>query len=129
MPLPLAATDVMRGDRPVFMLTEDVTLQGVTVGKGFLTDLVSAPKWARRWLPLEKMARAALVHDWLMNMTGLSRWKCNRLFRRQMKADGVSFRWRWLVWAYVSRPFAVRNKWHQPYVETSIPNVQPGAGA
>lgn len=115
--LPLAPTDIMRGDRPVYILAEPLTVQGVTVAKGFLTDLVSAPRWTRKWLPLAKMARAALLHDWLCNMSPIGKLKANAIFRRQMKADGVSFAGRWAIWAYVSRPFAPRVRWHQPYLD------------
>lgn len=115
--LPLSETDQRRGDRMVYRLTESVNLLGVRIMAGFLTDLVSAPRWTRGWLPLSKMARAALLHDWLMNRSTWSRWKCNRFFRAQMAADGVGFFWRWLCWAYVSRPFAPRVRWHQPYLE------------
>jgi hypothetical protein len=126
--LPLETTDRKRGDRPVYKLLDPITLLGITVPAGFLTDLVSAPKWARRWLPLSKMARASLIHDYACNRLPISKWACNALFWRQMGRDRVSLFWRLCCWAYVSRPFSPRVRWDQPYLHVSILDTLPGGG-
>lgn len=115
--LPLATTLLKRGYRPVYILTQDVTVRGIMVPKGFLTDLVSCPRWLRWALPVKRMARAALVHDWLCNSTNLTKRQANFIFRKAMADDGVCFVIRWACWLYVSRPGAPRVRWQQPYID------------
>jgi hypothetical protein len=123
-------TKLKRGDRPVFRLIAHLALykqEGtrhsceVLVPKGFLTDYVSAPAWARKYMPLKAMQRASVVHDYLFNMSTMKRSEANRIFLRAMKADGVSFFWRWAAYLYVSRPFAPRVTWLQPYIGVATP--------
>lgn len=110
----LIDTQERRGKRAIWRLRHSVTIHGINIPRGFRTDLVSYPTWARNWLPLWLMSRSALLHDYLFNCTDMSRWEANRLFRSQMKKDGVSFGWRWASWLWVSRPWGPRIHWAQP---------------
>ncbi len=126
--IPCVPTGEHRGPRPTYRLTDPVTGESVTVPIGFVTDFVSAPEWVRKRLPLAKMARAAVVHDWLYCCTDVSRWKADRIFRRIMKQDGVGFFIRWGAWLYLKRLCAPRVHWSQPYLHVSILDVLPGPG-
>lgn len=113
-----------------FKLLDGVTLQGVTVPSGFVSDGASVP----RWLPLlglvligfghyypvlfvpgvllaltlalfprfGRTLRAAVLHDYLLKQD-VDRWHyASVMFLRQLKADGVQ-RWRcWVMVLFVS---------------------------
>jgi len=124
MTLPLADTGLYRGrsKRKLYVTTAVVRSCGYDWPIGFETDLVSAPDWMPGWLrkvmQFDRAARAAIGHDGLMNlMRQISRWKANRLFRKQMAKDGVWFPQRWIMWCWVSRPGAPRVNWPQPNLQ------------
>ncbi len=82
-----------------------------TVPAGFMTDFTSTPRWL--WMiypPLGYYAHAALLHDYIYvcHRQGdviFTRQQADRLFREQMKIDGVGWRTRWTLWLAV-RVFA-----------------------
>lgn len=119
--IPCDPTGVLRGnsDRPTYKLTAPVSGHGITAPIGFVTDFVSAPDWLLPHLPLGKMARAAVIHDWLCNETTMSKGARNRIFRDLMKEDGVNFFVRWGAWAYVARPGAPVVHWEQPFLQAA----------
>lgn len=109
-----------RGDRQLYMTTQPLMILGWTIPKGFITDLVSATEAQRDFLPLRQMARSAVLHDALMNLTKLSRWSCNAEMYRQMKRDKVPWNIRVIVWLWLSRPWAPRVRWPQPSIEGEV---------
>ena len=77
-------------------------LVGVTVPAGYVTDFASIPKWLGSIYPKTgNYAHAATLHDFLYGVTDARRSVADRLFREQMKLDGVGFRTRWTFWLMV----------------------------
>lgn len=74
----------------------------VEVPEGFLTDLVSAPWWARPFMPLRHLAVAALIHDRLRQAyPHLSLEAIDALMLLVMIETGVPEPWRTIVWLAV----------------------------
>lgn len=72
------------------------------VPAGFRTDLVSAPWWARWFLPLRHLAVAALVHDVLRRLyPDLPLGVIDALMLLVMIETGVPEPWRTIVWLSV----------------------------
>ena len=95
--------------RPVYEVAEHWTYRSravpalvIVIPAGFRTDLVSAPWWARWFLPLLHLAIAALVHDWLReNGHTLSLEEIDVLMLLVMTDTGVPDPSRTLVWLAV----------------------------
>ena len=76
----------------------------ITVQEGFITDGVSAPKFAWPIVgPYGSAFPAALVHDWCFSpFNGKFSWKeSNWMFLELMKEAGVSFPLRWTIYSSV----------------------------
>ena len=100
-----------------FKTMNDKCIQGIIIPSGFITDGASVPRWlpvvgcvlliAGHWLPIffvpafafilaltffsrfGKSFDAALLHDFLLQQNP-QRWRyANRMFLRQLKADGI----------------------------------------
>lgn len=74
----------------------------VTVPAGFITDLASIPRLTRPVLDRNGASRrAAVLHDWLYCLKKGTRKAADDLFLEAMKADGVGFATRWLMYTGV----------------------------
>lgn len=76
----------------------------ITVPKGFITDGISAPKFAWPIIgPYGPAFPAALVHDWLFSPFNTEYdWKTsNWMFLELMKEAGVGFVMRWTIYSAV----------------------------
>jgi hypothetical protein len=74
----------------------------IVVPAGFVTDFASVP-WFGRWLfsPFDRGAKAAVVHDWLIEQAIRSRRDADVIFREALGVLGVA-PWRaWIMWAAV----------------------------
>lgn len=74
----------------------------VTVPVGFRTDFASIPRLARGvFSPLDKYAKAAVLHDFLLTLPGWKRRDADKQFREALKVLGCP-RWRrWIMWLAV----------------------------
>lgn len=68
-----------------FKYDSDIYGAIITVPKGFVTDFASFPI-ARQWAH-----RGAVVHDYLYQTQAVSKIKADRVFLEAMKADGIWF--------------------------------------
>lgn len=59
----------------------------IIVPAGFVTDLASIPKWVPRWIcdPNGRHRPAAIVHDYLVRLTGFDRPTADKVFLEAMK--------------------------------------------
>ncbi len=76
----------------------------ITVPKGFITDGVSAPKFAWPIVgPFGSAFTAALVHDWCFSpFNNEYTWReSNWMFLELMKESGVGFASRWTIYSAV----------------------------
>lgn len=75
----------------------------VTVPAGTRTDFASIPRplWSIVGHPAGRYAQAAVLHDYLYRIGGLTRARCDELFREAMEVLGVPWHQRWLMWAGV----------------------------
>lgn len=96
------------GSRPLYRASAwryaSPTIDGlvIEIPDGFLTDLVSAPWWARPFMPLRALAVAALIHDWLRRMAPhLPLEVIDALMLLAMIEIGVPEPWRTIVWLAV----------------------------
>ena len=75
----------------------------VRVPAGTKTDFASVPRWLWWFFPpMGRWNRAALVHDYLCNLKGCSRFLADAIFREAMAVLEVP------VWRRVSMYYAVR---------------------
>lgn len=99
-----------RNGRRLYRVVEDFTYEigflgsglKIIVPKGFVTDLVSAPRWARWMLPLEHMKRPAILHDYLReHRPDIELWRTNLIFLEAMYADNTNEPAKTLAWLAV----------------------------
>jgi len=88
--------------RPYYRTLDAFEVDGVIVAPGYETDLVSAPWWARPFMPLKHMRDAAFRHDWRRkNRHDLSLEQIDDMFKGDLRAAGVPWPWpaicRWAV--------------------------------
>lgn len=93
--------------------------QLITVKKGFITDGVSAPKFAWPVVgPFGSAFTAALIHDWCFSpYNNKYSWKeSNWMFLELMKESGVGFAMRWAIYgAVVAASYPLWLKRHDSY--------------
>ncbi|MCZ2109452.1 MAG: DUF1353 domain-containing protein [Dehalococcoidia bacterium] len=87
-------------------LTEDLAYQGRTdrflVPAGFRTDFASVPRLFTWLVPTSgEYTKAAVLHDWLLEESGISRHDADGIFRRTMRELGVSDLRRYVMWGAV----------------------------
>lgn len=88
--------------RPLYETLDPFEVDGVTVPPRYRTDLVSAPWWARPFLPLKAMREAAFKHDWRRkHRLDLTTRQTDDLFRADLLAAGVSPPLAWICWRAV----------------------------
>lgn len=88
--------------RPLYRTLDPFEVDGVIVPPGYLTDLVSAPWWARPILPLKAMREAAFKHDWRRkNRLDLALETTDELFHADLLSDGVAPFWAFVCWQAV----------------------------
>lgn len=77
--------------RPVFELTDNVSILGHRIHKGFKSDGASIP-WFMRWAfsPMGPWAPAAILHDFLLSLGVHTRKYCAQQFYRAMKMQRMS---------------------------------------
>lgn len=77
----------------------------IVVRQGFITDLASIPRIVRSLIPqIGRHRGAAVVHDWLYHKAHdhtYTRLQCDRIFLEAMKASGVRFVQRQIMFAAV----------------------------
>lgn len=62
----------------------------IVVPSGFITDLVSAPAFARTWIsPLDRAAKAGVLHDWLLYEGKRSKAEAAAIFLEALKVLNV----------------------------------------
>ncbi len=106
----ILATDYLgtRQGVPIFCTTREVVFRhgagrAVVVPVGTETDLASVPRWLQWLCPrLGPWDQAAVVHDYLCQKMGCSRFIADAIFREAMAALGVP------LWRRVSMYYAVR---------------------
>lgn len=92
----------LQGSEKEFVLKKEfkrsITIEGklyeIIVPENFITDLASTPRFL--WIfmpPWGKYGPASIIHDYLYETRTLPRIKCEKIFHKMMKEDGVSF-WR-----------------------------------
>lgn len=86
----------------VFEYTKGRSTNAIKVPTGFLTDFASVPPVARKFIPpIGRYASASVVHDWLyVNKIG-KRSTADRVFLLAMKAAGVSWPTRSIIYRAV----------------------------
>lgn len=109
-PLQVQLTGRQKQGRPVWITLRPITLtcqiqderRDITVPSGFETDFASVPRFFWRFAPPGgRYAAAAVVHDWLyINKRG-TRPDADRVFLEGMKAAGVSWLQRSLIFRAV----------------------------
>lgn len=74
----------------------------IVVPAGFETDFCSIP-WFARWLfaPLDRAAKAGVLHDWLLECKDRPRREADAIFREALGVLGVKPWRRWIMWAAV----------------------------
>lgn len=84
-----------------WLVDEEYTRNGMTVHKGFITDLASTPRilWAI-YPPFGKYLAGAIVHDYLYSIKA-PRKEADISFRYILKQDGVGIITRWAFYAAV----------------------------
>ncbi len=76
--------------RPYYRTLDAFEVDGVIVAPGYETDLVSAPWWARPFLPLARMKTPALRHDMRRRLQRhKSLAQIDGQFREDMRLAGV----------------------------------------
>jgi hypothetical protein len=104
-PIKMEDLGMIKGTRKFKMLSNFRCFHNghlITVKKGFITDGVSAPKFAWPIVgPYGSAFPAALVHDWCFSpFNEKFGWKeSNWLFLELMKEAGVSTSLRWTIYA------------------------------
>lgn len=76
----------------------------ITVASGFTTDLASIPHRLRSFIPqVGRHLQASILHDWCYedNVPGMTRKEADLLFLDGMKASGVAWHDRWLMYLMV----------------------------
>lgn len=72
---------------------------GITVPKGFVTDFASLPRVLWSLIPpTGQHAPAAVLHDYLYKTGRFTRAASDRFFLDAMKASGVSWTRRWMMY-------------------------------
>ena len=94
--------------RPYYRTLDPMPVDGVIVPPGYETDLVSAPWYARPFMPLKHMRDAALRHDWRRkHRADLSLRQIDDMFLEDMRAANVPWPWpaicRWAVGTNTNR--------------------------
>lgn len=90
------------GSRPLYASSQEFRYGGARIPAGFTTDLVSAPWFARPFMPLRHLAACALYHDYLLRMRpDLSLRTCDARFLVAMKFFGVPQPWRSICYGAV----------------------------
>lgn len=100
-----------RGDGNWYMLsplaclwTEETERHVMEVPAGFIHDLASVPRALRSFVPvIGPWNKAAVVHDWcyVAQPADFTRWKADALFLAGLKASGVGWITRTLMWLAV----------------------------
>jgi len=107
-------TDSNNAGRQIFELLEDLTFQytvnggsgfSIVVPKGFKTDFASIPRlfW-RIFPPVGPYSKAAVIHDYLYQLPGCSRFLADAMLRECMFQLRVPI-WKRLTIYYVVRFF------------------------
>ena len=106
---------------------ESLPTKGIEIPKGFATDLASIPKWLR-WLPgydpTDPRLRMAIIHDACYSLQNMPREDADWLFRSGLKADGVPFVQRWLMY-FAVRLFG-RKAWYKHAAEKQAAEREHG---
>lgn len=82
----------------------EAVLYDFRVPAGFATDFSSIPRLFQNIIPkLGRYNRPSVAHDYAYEdgVPGMSRREADLMFRDGMKAEGVSWHRRWLMWAGV----------------------------
>lgn len=102
-PLPLVLEDGgMRGGSRLWKLVKPYRFGAIEVPAGFITDGASVPRlfWSL-FSPTGSYLGAAVVHDWLYKAKVTTRKEADSIFLAAMKAAGVGFVTRSLVYSAV----------------------------
>lgn len=74
----------------------------ITVRPGFVTDFVSVPWFARPFIPtMGRAAKAAVLHDWLLEMTDRPKPECDEIFHEALGVLDVDPIRAWLMYRAV----------------------------
>jgi len=104
-----------RNGRQLFQLTSPLQFSlgingggiKVTVPTGFVTDFASSPQFIWPLVPpVGPYCEAAVVHDYLCGLPGVSRFLADAIFREAMAKQGVPT-WRRVLMYYFVRAWAV----------------------
>jgi len=66
----------------------------IAVGKGYITDLASIPRFAWRICGgprYNNNARAGLVHDWIYQIKAYDRKRCDEIFYEILRSEGKNW--------------------------------------
>jgi hypothetical protein len=105
---PIGVNHEMNGGKPFVTLcvvTYRIGMAVVRVEKGYKFDGASIPRllwWIRGFSPVDRTILAALVHDYCCDNPNLvERVIADAVFLSVLKASGVGFVRRWLMWRAV----------------------------
>jgi hypothetical protein len=90
----------------IWRLMSDLKYQGKSdsfiVPEGFITDFASVPRLFRWLVPTSgEYTKAAVLHDWLLQTSAVSRRDADGIFRRVMRELDVQVLRRYVMWAAV----------------------------
>jgi len=78
-------------EAPQWRLLEDLTIAGHTIQAGFISDGLSIPWFLRSMFsPTGRGFRAAVLHDYLLQNSKLTRYECAKEFEKVLKESEVS---------------------------------------
>lgn len=102
-------------DLPLFRVNQALHIYHFIIRKGFLTDGATLPGPVRsRLSPLGPYFVAAILHDYLLENSSMSRATCAHWFKRCLKDLGMS------PWLYNPFYWAVRANDHYIRLKTEI---------
>ena len=88
--------------RPRYRTLEPVELDGEIIPAGYITDLVSAPWWAREFLPLQHLKLPALKHDMRRTLQTIKPLEeIDKQFYDEMLEAGISKILSFILWKLV----------------------------
>ena len=73
-----------------FKLEQNVTIKGITIPKGFITDFASIPQWALSFTgrPTKKeFQRASLLHDYILVENLMNNKEASKVFYELLLED------------------------------------------
>lgn len=102
----------------------------ITVPAGFITDLASIPQFLWNILPpIGKYDRAAVLHDFLYRMGGVTKAQADGVLKEVMEFRQVAWATRWAIYAGVRTGGWVTWRRYRHYDTENLPALTPPPAA